>query len=147
MARVKDILAWLDAIAPFRYAASWDRCGLQAGEPGAEVNRVLVALDPSTRTVKEAADRGCQCLVTHHPLIFKPVAAVLTDRFPGLPLAMALRNGINLVAAHTNLDAAREGTNDRLAELLGLELTGPLETERAWEGEENYGGMGRIGAL
>lgn len=144
---VKDILRWLDARAPFRYAMSWDRCGLQVGDPDAGVQGIMAALDPSAGTLDEALDSGCQCLVTHHPLIFHPLTAVRRDEFPGNLVVTALRREINIIAVHTNLDAAREGTNDQLAGLLALEDLGPLESDPTWEGEERYAGMGRVGLL
>lgn len=147
MVQVSDILTWLDKHAPFRYAESWDRCGLQVGDPKAGVNRVLVALDPGSEILEEAKDQGCQCLVTHHPLIFRSLNAVRADEFPGKLVIEALRSEINLIAAHTNLDAARGGTNDELARLLNIEAVEPLEVERSWVGEERYGGMGRVGFL
>ncbi len=64
MVQVKDVLKWIDARAPFRYAESWDNCGLQVGDPEASVKRVLVALDPSSQSFQEAENLGCQCLVT-----------------------------------------------------------------------------------
>ena len=56
MVKVRDILTWLDAYAPFRYAASWDNCGLQVGNPEADVNRVLVALDAGSGDPEEARE-------------------------------------------------------------------------------------------
>ncbi|MGV8074625.1 MAG: Nif3-like dinuclear metal center hexameric protein [Syntrophobacteraceae bacterium] len=147
MAQVKDILMCLDTIAPFRYAADWDQCGLQVGDPEAAVERILVALDPSSETIEEAMDRNCQCLITHHPLIFRPVNSVRQDKFPENLIIRCLRSGIHLIAAHTNLDVAREGTNDRLAELLALAGVKPLEVDGSWHGEERYSGMGCIGFL
>lgn len=144
---VRDILCWLDGLAPFRYAMSWDRCGLQVGHPHAAVEGIMVALDPSSGTLDEAVESSCQCLVTHHPLIFSPMTAVRTDRFPGNVVGEAIRKGVNIIAVHTNLDAAREGTNDQLAGLLAMEDVGPLESDPAWEGEARYGGMGRVGLL
>jgi len=147
MVRVQDILEWLDAHAPFRLAAGWDRCGLQVGDPTAAVDRVLVALDPSLETISEAEQLGCQCLVTHHPLFLKPLDAVRVDQFPGGLVARALRSGVNLVAAHTNLDVARAGTNDTLAEMLSLTSLQPLEVDPSLCHEELYAGLGRIGLL
>jgi dinuclear metal center YbgI/SA1388 family protein len=147
MVRVKDILEWLDAHAPFHLAAAWDRCGLLVGDPMAVVDRALVALDPTLETLREAEQLGCQCLVTHHPLFLKPLEAVRVDQFPGRLVAMALRSGVNLVAAHTNLDVARAGTNDTLAGMLSLDSLEPLEVDPALCREELYSGLGRIGLL
>ena len=147
MVRIENLLSWMDDYAPFRYAESWDRCGLLVGDPRAAVERVLVALDPTSMTIGEAAANGCQCLITHHPLFLRPLEDLRTDRFPGRLIAAALANGIHLIAAHTNLDSARQGTNDQLAELLGLEAVKPLESAAGWSNEARYGGMGRIGRL
>lgn len=147
MLRVNDILVWIDRYAPFRYAASWDQCGLQVGDPRAAVERVMVALDPSSIAIEEALRRECQCLVTHHPLIFRPMSAVRLDQYPANLVGKALCKGLHLIAAHTNLDAAREGTNDQLAQLMELEALEPLEVEPAFAKEDAYGGMGRVGLL
>lgn len=147
MVRVRDILAWLDGFAPFRYAAPWDQCGLQVGDPDAPVTRLMVALDPSSATIEEARSLACQCLVSHHPLLFQPLKTVRTDHFPGNLVITALVGGLHLIAAHTNLDAARDGTNTVLSERLSLTQLEPLERDPAREGEERYGGMGRVGLL
>jgi dinuclear metal center YbgI/SA1388 family protein len=147
MVRVKEIYIWTDEYAPFRYAQSWDQCGLQVGDPGAEVQRILVALDASSRTIGEAEERHCQCLVTHHPLIFRPLHTMRTDRFPENLVVRALMSGIHVIAAHTNLDVAKEGTNNRMSRLLALECVKPLEVEAKWQHEASYGGMGCVGLL
>ncbi|MBP8644993.1 MAG: Nif3-like dinuclear metal center hexameric protein [Syntrophobacteraceae bacterium] len=145
--RVKDLLAWIDSFAPFRYAESWDRCGLQVGHPGMTVQRVLVALDPNSASFSEAEERECQCLVTHHPLIFQPLTHIRLDQHPGNLLAGAIRRGIALVVAHTNLDVSRHGTNHHLARLLELQQTVPMEVNPMWREELEYLGMGQVGEL
>lgn len=147
MVRVKHILNWLDDHAPFRLAAGWDRCGLQVGDPMSAVERVLVALDPTLDTMREAEQRDCQCLVTHHPLFLKPLDSVRVDRHPGGLIARALCAGVSLVVVHTNLDVARAGTNDILAGMLALGSLQPLELDPALRHEELYSGLGRIGIL
>ncbi len=147
MVQVKDVLKWIDARAPFRYAESWDNCGLQVGDPEASVKRVLVALDPSSQSFQEAENLGCQCLVTHHPLLFRPLSAVRMDRFPGNLVIRALQKGIHVISAHTNLDSAREGTNEQWVRLLSLRSVVPLESQSSWSEEPTYGGMGRVGNL
>jgi dinuclear metal center YbgI/SA1388 family protein len=140
-------MTWLDAHAPFRYAADWDNSGLQVGDLGAEVSCILVALDVSPQTLREAEENRCQCLVTHHPLLFQPLKTLRFDQSPTALIIRAIQNGIHLIAAHTNLDAARDGTNQQLARMLGLERCHPLETDPRWQGEERYVGMGTAGDL
>jgi dinuclear metal center YbgI/SA1388 family protein len=147
VARIVDIMAWLDAHAPFRYAAEWDNCGLLVGDPQAQVTRILVALDVTAGVLAEAEAICCQSLVTHHPLLFQPLKSVRFDQSPAGLIARAIRNGIHLVAAHTNLDVACDGTNQQLVRMLGLQSCRPLETDPRWEGEERYAGMGAVGEL
>lgn len=147
IARVTDVMAWLDAHAPFRYAADWDNSGLQVGDPGAEVARIMVALDVTPGTLTEAATSGCQCLVTHHPLIFQAFKALRFDQSPAVLIVNAIRNGIHLIAVHTNLDMACDGTNQQLARMLRLEGCSPLESDPRWQGEERYAGLGAVGEL
>lgn len=147
MARVSDLYRWIDEIAPFRFAASWDNCGLQVGDPEESVERVLVALDPSSSSMDEARDAGCRCLVTHHPLLFRPISSVRPDRYPESLVYRALREGLNIISAHTNLDVALGGTNHRWARELRLEALEALEDEGRFRGEERYAGMGLVGLL
>ena len=113
----------------------------------AVVGKILVALDPTSETLREAEEKNCQCLVSHHPLVFRPLEAVRADQFPGRLVIRAVAGNINLIAVHTNLDAARDGTNDRFAGLLSLQSVGPLEFNEMFRGEVRYGGMGRVGLL
>lgn len=147
MLTVQNIHDWIDDYAPFRYAQSWDRCGLQAGDPAASVDRLLVALDPGATTIGEAQRHRCQCLVTHHPLIFKPLDAVRADLYPANLVIRALLAGVNVIAAHTNLDVARGGTNEQLSKLLALQQVSPLEVDTTWRSEARYAGMGCVGSL
>ncbi|ABK16903.1 Nif3-like dinuclear metal center hexameric protein [Syntrophobacter fumaroxidans] len=147
MPKVKDVMDWVDAYAPFRFSAGWDRCGLQVGDPEAELSRLLVALDPGSTTLGEALSLKCQCVVTHHPLIFQPLESVRADVFPGKLIMTAVREGISLICAHTNLDAARAGTNEQLARVFALQGVTPLEIDAAWQDEPRYAGMGCVGEL
>ncbi|MFZ0928875.1 MAG: Nif3-like dinuclear metal center hexameric protein [Syntrophobacteraceae bacterium] len=147
MVRIKDIFQWIDSWAPFRYAESWDNCGLQVGDPESPVTRVLVALDPASSVLREAQELGCQCVVTHHPLLLRPINCVRTDSWPGSVIRQALLSGISVIAAHTNIDAAPQGTNVQLKDLLGLEGVGPLDAEAAHCGDEQYLGIGLVGLL
>jgi dinuclear metal center YbgI/SA1388 family protein len=145
--RVRQIIDWIDSRAPFRYAQSWDNSGLQVGDPEALTDKVMVAIDPGSEVVEEARELGCGCLVTHHPLLLRPIQVVRVDSWPGNVIARSLISGINIVSAHTNLDAALDGTNTQLKDLLGLVVTGPIEAEAGLAGDERYVGMGLVGSL
>jgi len=147
MVRIEDIFQWIDSWAPFRYAESWDNCGLQVGSPLSRVTRLLVALDPASSVLREAKELGCQCVITHHPLLLRPISFVQTDSWPGSIISQAILSGINIIAAHTNLDAARHGANAQLKDLLKLGAVRPLEADALHCGEEQYLGMGLVGLL
>ncbi len=124
--RVSDILEIIDGIAPFRLAEEWDNVGLQLGDPTAAAARIMISLDPCREAVDEAVASGCQLLLTHHPLIFKPIRSLNLQEQPGKILAKALRNNLSIAALHTNYDIADGGINDLLAERIGLTRVEPL---------------------
>lgn len=126
--RIQDIVGLMNTLYPPILAEEWDNVGLQVGDPGASVSRVAVALDPSPVAVEEAIELGAEMLVCHHPLIFRPLKQVTTKDETGRVVTAALRGGLSIMAAHTNLDRAHNGLNDWLAETLGLVNTVPLET-------------------
>ncbi|CAN5825833.1 Nif3-like dinuclear metal center hexameric protein [soil metagenome] len=125
VATVRDIAKAVERIAPDALSESWDNCGLQVGDPGSEVNRILVALTPLPEVFDEAEESGADFLLFHHPLIFGGLNSVDTATYPGNLISRALQNGIGVYAAHTNYDAAPGGVSVALAEAIGLE--GPLE--------------------
>ena len=110
MARVREICECLEQLAPKELAESWDNVGLLV-ECGAEVTSVLVALDITDEVVAEAELQGCQLIVAHHPVIFKPLRT-LARRDVAFRL---VKKNISAICMHTNLDAAEGGVNDVLA--------------------------------
>ncbi len=124
MVRVAQIAEAVEQIAPLPLAEEWDNCGLQVGDPGARVSRVLVGLTPLPEVFEEAEDKDADFLLVHHPLIFDPLEAIVTSAHPGGLLARAICNGLAVYAAHTSYDAAPAGVSVALAGALGLR--GPL---------------------
>lgn len=114
--KVQQVLEILEQIAPPELACSWDNVGLlvDAGRP---VTSIMTALDITADVVRDAAERGCELIVSHHPVIFDPLRRVTAEDVP----AMLLQNGISAICMHTNLDAAPGGVNDVLADLLRIE--------------------------
>jgi len=141
--KVKDILEILNEEAPFSLAESWDNVGLLVGNPEQEVTAVLAGLDPTNRLVDEAIALGANTIITHHPVIFKPLPAINTANPSGRLLEKALSNRIAIIGCHTNFDSAREGVSDYLALQLGLKNLFPLMSSP----EDNRAdtGLGRIG--
>jgi dinuclear metal center YbgI/SA1388 family protein len=130
---VGDWLAVLDRLFPPSWAEEWDSTGFQAGDRSWETARVLVALDPTSQVVAEAKSRGCGLLITHHPLLFRPLQRLdLTD-----PVASAAADAISsrvaVAACHTNADVAQPGVSDALAEAIGVDVMGVLHETSAGE--------------
>lgn len=120
MTTVDNILTFLETLAPASLKMEWDNVGLLCGSRKTEVTRILVALDPFEHVCREAADWGAQLIVTHHPLIFRPLPNVTDETSIGRGIMALCRHGISAVNAHTNLDCAAGGVNDVLADTLGL---------------------------
>lgn len=114
---VKDIYEYINSIAPFENQCEWDNSGFLVGCKDNEVKKIGVVLDITTASVDYAAKNGIDLIVSHHPVIFRAVKH-FTDG--DLPFALASK-GISAICAHTNLDIAKGGVNDALAEILGFE--------------------------
>ncbi|HEY8346745.1 MAG TPA: Nif3-like dinuclear metal center hexameric protein [Symbiobacteriaceae bacterium] len=131
---IGTITALLEELAPPEWAESWDNVGLQVGDPGRPVQRLLVALELTDGVVEEAVRLGASLVVVHHPPLFRPLKAIRLDTPAGARLERLIKAGIGVYAAHTNLDQAPGGTNDTLAQLVGLKDWEVLEPA----GEERY---------
>ncbi|MBQ8092104.1 MAG: Nif3-like dinuclear metal center hexameric protein [Clostridia bacterium] len=116
---IADLVHFVDEIAPFDLAEEWDNVGLLQGYRQAEVRHVLVALDITESVVLEAIERDCQCIVTHHPFMFRPIQRLTDETREGHLMLMMAKAGIAQIAAHTNLDAAPGGVNDTLLKTIG----------------------------
>ena len=109
------------------WARSWDAVGLVCGDPEAPVRRVLFAVDPVEAVVDEAAERGVDLLVTHHPLYLRGTTTVAADSPKGRVVHRLVRAGIGLYVAHTNADVAHPGVSDALADTVGVADVVPLD--------------------
>ncbi|HUQ56541.1 Nif3-like dinuclear metal center hexameric protein [Lentzea sp.] len=141
--KLADVIAVLENAYPPETAEKWDAVGLVCGDPGEEVTRVLVCVDPTSSTVDDAVESGAQLLLAHHPLLLRGVNGVPADDPKGALVHKLIRNRAALYCAHTNADSALPGVSDALALALGLTVTGPLEPAEP-TGDT---GLGRIGEL
>ena len=119
MVTTKDILDFLETVAPSYMKEDWDNVGLNCGRMSKEVKTILMALDPFEEVCKEAKDVGADLLVTHHALIWEP-GFITEATAQGRNTLFLMENGIPCINAHTNLDCAPGGVNDTLAAVLGL---------------------------
>jgi dinuclear metal center YbgI/SA1388 family protein len=149
--KIKDIIDLIDqSIAPFALAEKWDNVGLQVGDPEWDVNRVLVALDPTPEVLNEAIKQQTQLLITHHPLFIDPLKNISFNQSPGNIIALAAQHQIGIVALHTNLDSVDNGLNDLIANQLNLQnislLGEPCEVSSLINIDQKHG-LGRVGNL
>ena len=154
---LSDIIQILDNLAPPSLAEEWDNCGLQLGDPSWPVTKIWVALDPTLQVVEAACDQKVDLLITHHPLIFKPLKAIEFHTPLGAVLNLATRQNLAIFAAHTNLDSAAGGLNDILARRIGLKDLKPLVAGKEIKryqydnypliSREHSPGIGRVGYL
>ena len=120
LASVKDIINILDSIAPPSLAESWDNIGIQVGSEDWPVKRIFIALDPLPEVVKLACKDNIDLLITHHPLLMKPIKSINTNNSTGNIIQMAIEHRMTIFSAHTNLDSAFGGINDILSEIIAL---------------------------
>ena len=146
MATVKQLYDLLDRKAPFRTQMDFDNAGFLVGRGDRTVTRVLVALDITPEVIAEAAEKGCQLILAHHPVIWGKLGQVTDESATGRKVLALIEKGIAAICAHTNLDAAEGGVNTALAQRLGLENPVPLETDGVDEAGRPYG-IGRVGSL
>jgi len=123
--KVRDIATALDQIAPPQLAAEWDNVGLLIGEPDKTVRKLMLCIDLTPEVLAEARAVKAQMVMAYHPPIFKPVERVRADLQPAV--YEAVRAGVAVYSMHTALDAAPGGTNDVLAEAVGIAAPKPLE--------------------
>ncbi|MGZ4163987.1 MAG: Nif3-like dinuclear metal center hexameric protein [Tumebacillaceae bacterium] len=122
LATVKQVASALEEMAPVSLAESWDKVGLQVGDPNRAVRKVLLSLDSNDEGVIDEAIRiGADLIIAHHAMIFKAVQTIRTDTPYGRKLGKLLANNVSVYVAHTNLDIAEGGINDILASRLHLE--------------------------
>ena len=118
--KIATIINALEQWAPRSLQEDYDNCGLQVGDPEAEVASTLVCLDCTEEVVEEAAANGCGLIISHHPVIFKGLKSLVARSYVERTILVALKHNIALYAIHTNLDNVLDGVNGEIAAALGL---------------------------
>lgn len=126
--KCKDIIKVIEQEAPLYLQEDYDNSGLQWGNPETETEKILVCLDFSPEALQKAVVHNARLIISHHPILFKPLKKVHTGFGTGAMLADCIRNDICVYAAHTNFDTAKKGLNDVLARTLALERIDGLKT-------------------
>ena len=138
--RVKDITAALEAFAPLSIQEGWDNSGLCIGSPEDEVHGVLLGFDCTPELIDEAVERGCDMVVTHHPLIFRGLKRIQGGDPVSDAVIRAVRAGVAVYAAHTTADKVIAGVSGAMARRLGLREIALMEDEGGY-------GLGAVGLL
>ncbi|MDY6913518.1 MAG: Nif3-like dinuclear metal center hexameric protein [Planctomycetota bacterium] len=123
--KVREIVRAMEAVAPLQLAQDWDNVGLLLGDGDAELKKLLLCVDLTEPVLAEARRLRAKMVMAYHPVIFKPVSRVTSADAP--VVYRAVRDNLAVYSTHTALDAAPGGTNDVLAEAMGLTNTRPLE--------------------
>lgn len=146
---LSTVIAIIENLIPPVLAESWDNVGLQIGDPLWPVNKIRVALDPSSEVIETSCKDDIDLLLTHHPLIFKPLKNIDLGTPQGVLFKKAISHRMAIYAAHTNFDRLADGLNDILARKINLQKPRSLEPLAEMNGREAAGnhGLGRIGTL
>lgn len=126
MITVAAILDHLERFAPKQFAASWDNVGLLLGDRAAPVTKIMTCLTVTPESAAEAVAEQAQLIVSHHPILFRPVARLTADTPDGRLLLSLIRAGVAVYSPHTAFDNTKDGINDMLAAALGLASGQPL---------------------
>ena len=156
-ASVAQIIKIMENLAPPWLAEDWDNAGLQIGNLQLPARRIWIALDPGPEVIETACKSKVDLLITHHPLIFKPLKSIDFNTPGGSIIQKAAQHNLAIYSAHTNLDIVNDGVNDILAQRLELkdleilqavrvETPGEVETDPPVDSKTEYG-IGRIGVL
>ena len=126
--KIRQVLDALEQFAPLPLQESWDNAGLQLGLTEADVSLTeadvsgaLLCLDVNEQIVDEAIRKGCNLIVSHHPLLFRGLKQISGADYVQRCVIKALKNDIVIISMHTNMDNAKNGVNWKIAERLGLQ--------------------------
>lgn len=119
--KIKEVVSYLEEIAPLQLQESYDNSGLIIGDSDSEVKSILVTLDCTEEVVDECINQGSNLIVAHHPVIFSTINKLSYDSHIGRTIIKAIRNNIAIYAFHTNLDNIIHGVNSKIADKLSLE--------------------------
>lgn len=140
--QIQEAIAALERFAPLPLQEGYDNAGLQIGLTGSKCSGALLCLDVTEDVIAAAIERGCNLIVSHHPLLFRGLKRIADEAYVERCVRMAIKHDITIYAAHTNLDNAPGGVNHEIARRLGLTEVKFLDPLPSGEG-----GSGVIGRL
>jgi len=129
MTKIKDIIQYLETVAPPQYQEDYDNSGLMCGSLNDSVKGVIITLDSTEEVVDEAINKKCNLVIAHHPIIFKAVKSLTGKNYVERTIIKAIKNDIAIYAFHTNFDNVIDGVNSKICEKLGLTNNAILVTK------------------
>ncbi len=139
----QDVIQALEALANPQYQESYDNSGLITCDPNTEVTGIMVSLDATEEVILDAKEKGCNMLVSHHPIVFSGLKSITGKTYIERAVLASIKHDIALYAIHTNLDNVAHGVNARISQQLGLKNTRILSPKK----DEDNIGSGMIGTL
>lgn len=118
--KIQEVINHIEELAPSRYAEDFDNVGLLVGDPQTEVSAALITLDTLESVVEEAIEKGCNLIISFHPIIFSGLKKLTGKNYVERTVIKAIQHNIAIYAIHTALDNQIKGVNDAIAEKLGL---------------------------
>lgn len=148
MVRLSEIIEELETLAPTSLKEPWDNVGLMVGDEKQRIQNVYICLDITSENVRKAVDFGADLIISHHPLIFKPLSRIVESDIIGGIIRTLISNNISAYSMHTNFDKADGGMNDLLAAKLGLENVRKFTADECIDQNGNpQEEIGRVGLL
>ncbi len=141
--KLKDIIAIIEDNYPLELAYDWDNVGLFYGDIEKDIKKVLVTLDVTSDVIKEAIEMDACMVLSHHPVVIGGINKLSDASMVSDVIINAVKNDIAIYSAHTNMDTAKNGINQKLAELFDLEDIVVMENDKPYEDC----GLGRVGNL
>ena len=141
--KLKEIIKLIESEYPIELAYEWDNSGLFYGHIEKDIKKVIVTLDITCDVVEQAIQNGAQLILAHHPFVMSGIKTLADNSMHAKMIEMIIKNDIAVYSAHTNMDTAKNGINQKLAELFGLTYIEVLEQDKPYIDC----GLGRIGVL
>ncbi|MDU1911749.1 Nif3-like dinuclear metal center hexameric protein [Fusobacterium sp.] len=139
----KKIINFLEEKYPKDNAEEWDNVGLLVGDNNKDIKKIQISIDATEKAIDYAVKNEIDMIITHHPLIFKPLKSIVMSELPGRKVIKLIKSGINLYSIHTNLDSSKSGLNDYILELLEIKEYKIIDINE----NDEMAGIGRIYSL
>ncbi len=127
--KLDKIIKLFEVQYPKKNSCEWDNVGLLIGDRENDIKKVLCCLDISSKVIDYAVENDFDLIMSHHPMLFKPIKKIVLDDPIGYRIIKAIKNDVAIYAAHTNLDSSINGLNDYVLSLMDLEFEYIYEEE------------------